>query len=335
MSRILFGTFLLGALAACAPAYADRYGGGPVVATPGRVDAPYQVDILDEYGSPLRAYSSRGRYYVLGDQGDRYLIRVTNPTPSRVEAVVTVDGLDVVDGEGGDLRKRGYIVPPYGELRLEGFRTSTQEVATFRFSSVRNSYAGRKGKARNVGVIAVALFAEQAPPQVIAPPPPPPYYYEDDYGDRVYPQGESRAPSASGRGAGGVAKRPAAPAPAPAPAAPSRAEASEAPKASAAPGAADEEVAGRACCGTARRERPGLGTEFGEQRYSSVSFTRFVRASSRPTVVVELRYNDAAGLTALGIPVEPYPDYDEIETRESANPFPGDHSFARPPAGIY
>src|SRR5690606_13380182 len=51
------------------------------------------------------------------------------------------------------------------EVRIEGFRTSLTDVATFRFSSVADSYAGRKGKARNVGVIAVAIFEEQAPPR--------------------------------------------------------------------------------------------------------------------------------------------------------------------------
>ena len=73
----------------------------------------------------------------------------------------------MIDGENGDLGKRGYIVPAYGDLRIEGFRTSQSDVATFRFSSVGGSYAGKKGKARNVGVIAVALFEEQAPPEII------------------------------------------------------------------------------------------------------------------------------------------------------------------------
>src|SRR6185295_7375132 len=93
--------------------------------------------------------------------GERYVIRITNPTPRRIEAVISVDGLDVIDGESGDLRKRGYVVPAYGETRIEGFRTSQADVATFRFSSVSGSYAGQKGKSRNVGVIAVALFEEQ------------------------------------------------------------------------------------------------------------------------------------------------------------------------------
>jgi hypothetical protein len=79
-----------------------------------------------------------------------------------------------------------------------------------------------------------------------------------------------------------------------------------------------------------RRERLGLGTEFGEQRSSAASYTQFVRAPGRPVAVAELRYNDAAGLLALGIPVQPFPDAGEIMTRETADPFPGDH-FARAP----
>ena len=78
------------------------------------------------------------------------------------------------------------------------------------------------------------------------------------------------------------------------------------------------------------RERLGLGTEFGEQRYSAASYTRFVRGAGRPAAIAELRYNDAAGLLALGIPLQPTPDDRELILRETANPFPGDH-FARPP----
>jgi len=77
------------------------------------------------------------------------------------------------------------------------------------------------------------------------------------------------------------------------------------------------------------RERLGLGTEFGEQRYSAASYTRFVRAGGRPVAIAELRYNDTAGLMALGIPVHPMPDSGEIMVRETADPFPGDR-FARP-----
>jgi hypothetical protein len=92
---------------------------------------------------------------------------------------------------------------------------------------------------------------------------------------------------------------------------------------------ADADEGGDAEAAAPRQERLGLGTEFGEQRDSAVSFTRFVRAAGRPAAVAELRYNDTAGLLALGIAVQQVPDEDELFTRETANPFPGDR-FARP-----
>ncbi|HVV88845.1 MAG TPA: hypothetical protein VHE35_37645, partial [Kofleriaceae bacterium] len=108
-------------------------------------------------------------------------------------------------------------------------------------------------------------------------------------------------------------------------------------RAAAAPRRDQEEQEG-GCCDDAPAkpapERLGLGTEFGESRYSAANYTKFVRASERPVAIAELRYNDTAGLRALGIIVDPTPDADEIYTRESADPFPGDRGFARPPAGI-
>ena len=55
-----------------------------------------------------------------------------------------------------------------------------------------------------------------------------------------------------------------------------------------------------------------------------------LRAPGRPVAIAELRYNDTAGLMALGIPVQPLPDAGELMTRETADPFPGDR-FARSP----
>ena len=96
-------------------------------------------------------------------------------------------------------------------------------------------------------------------------------------------------------------------------------------------GADDGEYSGARDEAPKKTGRLGLGTEFGEQRYSAVTFTAFVRAANRPIAVAELRYNDGAGLTALGINVQPLPDQAELDTRESANPFPGDGHFSRAP----
>jgi hypothetical protein len=85
-----------------------------------------------------------------------------NLTPNRLECVVSVDGLDVLDGQPAAFAKRGYLVDPHGELEIDGFRQSMDTVAAFRFGSVRGSYASLKhGDSRNVGVIGVALFHER------------------------------------------------------------------------------------------------------------------------------------------------------------------------------
>lgn len=135
----------------------------PVVAP-----APARVELTSGAGSRLPTFEHDGRTYVLGSRGDRYKIRVHNPTGERVEAVISVDGLDAVDGRPASKDKRGYVIEPFGTLDVEGFRTSMSEVAAFRFSSVRDSYASRKGKGENVGVVGVLLFRERPRP-VIAP----------------------------------------------------------------------------------------------------------------------------------------------------------------------
>ncbi|MDX2087122.1 MAG: hypothetical protein SFX73_04700 [Kofleriaceae bacterium] len=317
---------------------------------PAKIRAPYDVQILSDSGETAPTYALKDRFYVQGSAGERYIIRVTNPTARRIEAVVSVDGLDVVDGEAGDLRKRGYVVPPYGEVRIEGFRTSQEDVATFRFSSVGDSYAGKKGKARNVGVIAVALFEEQAeqPQQIIVQPPVeeggfrPPYDYEDDIDvdvnvnisrnkGRDIVSKADRAP-AKPSPSGSAGKRSIAPSVAPPPPSTSApGAAGGARRFDMSDSAADGEAAPPMAQSRAQRERLGLGTEFGEQRSSAATFTKFVRAPGRPVAIAELRYNDAAGLMALGINVGPMPDAGEIMTRETADPFPGDQRFATPP----
>ncbi|HPH64640.1 MAG TPA: hypothetical protein PLF40_02805 [Kofleriaceae bacterium] len=360
LSSLLMAGAIVGSVAACSSAYADQKQVArarmtdpriAIAAAPQKLRAPYDVQIIREDGSTLSTYAKGNRYYVLGNNGERYTVHITNPTARRIEAVITVDGLDVVDGENGDLQKRGYIIQPYGELRVEGFRTSTEEVATFRFSSVDGSYAGKKGKARNVGVVAVALFEEEAGQQLAVPVAPVPDYPYDGDKDRPYNWTDDIAPSvpsgpyggAQGSIRSGEGRRPSTGKSA-------KAVAAAEPAAAADSGAMrpvmpsppppprdriereryDEEDAVTTTTKAPPTNRPGLGTEFGESRYSPTQFTKFVRSSTRPIAIAELRYNDVGGLRALGIDIDPLPSAAEIDTRETADPFPGDAHFARP-----
>jgi hypothetical protein len=119
------------------------------------------VGLRDESSRFFTGFIAGGRDYVVGDAGHRYVIVVRNNTNFRLEVVLSVDGLDVLDGKPAAFGKRGYIVDPRGEVEVDGFRQSTETVAAFRFGSVRGSYAGQKyGDTRNVGVIGVAVFNE-------------------------------------------------------------------------------------------------------------------------------------------------------------------------------
>ncbi|EYF04855.1 hypothetical protein [Chondromyces apiculatus] len=121
-----------------------------------------QLGLRGEAGQFLSGFTAEGNRFVVGEHGMRYSIVLRNLTSERFECVVSVDGLDVIDGQAAAFPKRGYLLEPNGELVIDGFRQSADEVAAFRFGSVRGSYAGKKhGDTRNVGVIGVALFHER------------------------------------------------------------------------------------------------------------------------------------------------------------------------------
>ena len=142
--------------------YADyREVGNAVVRAP---SLGISISLNDDSGRPLPAFYAGGHTYAIGEAGQRYTIVVSNETGVRVEAVASVDGLDVLDGLSADFGKRGYLVPQWGSVEIDGFRQSNDQVAAFRFGSVRDSYAARTGSDRNVGVIGVALFSQRGAP---------------------------------------------------------------------------------------------------------------------------------------------------------------------------
>ncbi len=119
------------------------------------------LTLRDDYGQPLQAAQVGGEVYAIGEPGTRYTLGLENHTGQRLEVVASVDGLDVIDGGEADFSKRGYVVDPYTSFAIDGWRTSDDTVAAFRFSDMDDSYAGRTGKPRNVGVIGIALFRER------------------------------------------------------------------------------------------------------------------------------------------------------------------------------
>ena len=124
-------------------------------------DGALSVALVDDSDRPLSGFTAGGRTLIVGQDGERYRIVVHNATDARFEIVASVDGLDVTDGQPADPARRGYLIGPHGELSIDGFRTSQDAVAAFRFGRVADSYAAQTGSDRNVGVIGLAIFAER------------------------------------------------------------------------------------------------------------------------------------------------------------------------------
>src|SRR5260370_21299341 len=84
----------------------------------------YDIQVLVD-GVAAPTFHQGSETYVLGQLGERYTLRIRNHSPRRIEAVVSVDGRDVVDGKAADYRgKRGYPVPACGQVHIDGWRPS-------------------------------------------------------------------------------------------------------------------------------------------------------------------------------------------------------------------
>ena len=315
--RYLFATAFIGVLGlvCCTQADARSPFWRPRPAPP-----PYTFSLEDEQGNSLPTFPKDGRTFLLGEPGLRYNIRACNPTPERVEAVISVDGRDAISGRPGDyVNERGYVVPAYGCTLIEGFRRSSEEVAAFRFTNPEDSYSSRMGSPQNVGVIGVAFFPERARPPApvvcrrVPRPARLPYdSYRDQESDRRAPaqsqplKRSAPVPTAPGAASDGRAN----------PAARSRSEAG---------GSASDDLGGSGSVNN-------LGTQFGETRDSAVSSVSFERASAtHPALLLTLRYDDADGLLSRGIDLSAY-GYGRYGRRIDDEPqaFPVSR-FAQPP----
>ena len=117
-------------------------------------------------GAWLDCHESRGRRIAVGEPRARYEVVLKNEARRAVEVVVSVDGLDVLDGKPASVKRRGYVLAPFETVSIEGFRTSAATVAAFRFGSMTDSYGHRRhGSSTNAGVIGLAVFEESRRPQ--------------------------------------------------------------------------------------------------------------------------------------------------------------------------
>ena len=123
------------------------------------------VQVIDQTtGSTLQVYEHRGRHYIAGEPGHEYAVSVTNREGGRLMAVGSVDGVNIVSGDTAAVDQNGYVLAPWQNFVIDGWRTSMQTTAAFYFTTVADSYAARTGRPDELGVIGFALFREKSQP---------------------------------------------------------------------------------------------------------------------------------------------------------------------------
>ena len=223
-----------------------------------------QVVDLDQ-GNTLGRIPYAGRDYIEGQPGHRFSVSLQNLTGERVLAVLSVDGVNAISGQTASASQAGYVLEPWQQVQVNGWRKSYSDVAEFYFTDLPDSYAARTGRPQNVGVIGVAAFRERRPEPTSYQyyPPAPMIGSMDKSGAESAAQsrdnsGGARARSDLGRSAA--------------------AEAS-------APSATPQQI----------------GAGHGQRRYDPVTQTQFERESSRPNQRIALYYDSFDALVSRGV----------------------------------
>lgn len=116
-------------------------------------------------GRPLPEYHHDSATWVEGRSGSEYVLRLRNRTGKRVEVVLTVDGINVVNAEEGSASGIGYVLNPWQTADIKGFLRDAVHAATFTFGAGGDAYRTRLGRdGAHLGVIGAAVFEEKEPP---------------------------------------------------------------------------------------------------------------------------------------------------------------------------
>ena len=120
---------------------------------------------------PIKFYSHEGRTFVEAKEGQPYKIRVTNNGPNRILVIASIDGINCITGEKAGPSDQGYVLAGYSSYSIQGFRTSNEQVAPFKFSKKEQSYAKQNAEnnfdTSNCGVIGIRFVSEYVAPVAV------------------------------------------------------------------------------------------------------------------------------------------------------------------------
>lgn len=123
---------------------------------------------LVQNGRVLPSYQHEGKHFVEAPPEGEYTIRLTNTTFGQKLCVLTVDGINVCDGEKGSFSGPGYVIRGLQTINIPGWRRTSSEVAAFQFKPQEKSYTAQMGNGTsNTGVVGLAVFDEKEKPQPV------------------------------------------------------------------------------------------------------------------------------------------------------------------------
>lgn len=262
----------------------------------------FGLDVL-VHGSSAKQYFHDSKFYVEGRQGSEFTVSLSNNTGKRVLAVLTVDGLSVIDGKDGSFKSQGYILDPWQLVKVPGWRLNDKKVAAFEFTRSDKSYASSKGKGINSGVIGCAFYYEKEWPTVTLTKSPDYWPFKPKQEPWV-PNGSGHSPHwYSSSGSTGM-------------------------NVNTSNSYAAQSTGTSSSFSLPLSVRSGsLGTGFGEEKQHKVIKSGFERSSDAPAEILTVYYDSGEGLTKRGI--------DLSGNIEIASPFPKEdlNGYCKPPVG--
>ena len=295
------------------------------------------VEII-QAGRVLRAISHNSQTYLEAPPQGEYEIRLTNTSPKRRCAVVSVDGINVVDGKDAGINGSGYVLSAWESLTIKGFLRSNSECARFTFTASDASYASQTGRGtKNTGIIGVAVFDEKEKPVAFVPPviireihhfpvypvlpvqnPFQPIWYGTFSNSDQVTLGRNYMSNSGGS------------APASMDFSCSTADSVEINPISEST-CAKEAQSTKSTRSRSAVSAQSLGTAYGKAETFHTSTTEFIRASSNPVLMLTLRYGTTEKLREWGVPM---PTLEELwKQTETPTAFPASPGYAQPPAG--
>ena len=289
------------------------------------------LEIIQD-GRPLRTYNHNGQIFAEAPESGEYELRLTNTSPNRRMAVLSVDGINVIDGKEAGVEGSGYVLNAWQTTTIKGFLRGSSECARFTFSASQGSYAALTGHGtKNTSVIGVAVFDEKAKPVMYQPPTIIVKEIHHHYDQPIYRgwpnntavmnssqssfdctlNSNSNSDGVNDSLSFGVAGA----------AASSMGE-----------GATTKGLVTNTTRRSAERSKspaPDLGTAYGRAEAFHTSTTTFERASSAPVTMLTIRYGVREKLIEWGVPVTMVAPAAMLPP----NPFPASTGYAQPPVG--